>query len=109
MKNILTEQAKHPLSVCLRELRWGRPAEAQKFLTKLADKLERKSRQRQRKKQVMTKRKLDKAEEVAGKLVQRRNGELRIAGVLVWNLSDKEDRSRLVHAITLFLRRVGVK
>ena len=40
MKNILIEQAKHPLSVVLRELRWGRPAEAQKFLTRLADKLE---------------------------------------------------------------------
>lgn len=40
IKNILTEQANYPLWTVLRELRWGRPAWAQKWLTAAADDLE---------------------------------------------------------------------
>jgi hypothetical protein len=35
MKNILTEQSKHSISDCLKELKWNRPSEAQKFIDKL--------------------------------------------------------------------------
>ena len=33
--NILTKQSKHSISSCLKELKWSRPAEAQKFIDKL--------------------------------------------------------------------------
>ena len=37
---ILNEQSKHPLPVILRELKWGRSADEQRFLIRLADALE---------------------------------------------------------------------
>jgi hypothetical protein len=39
-ENLLSAQARHPLPVCLRELRPGRPADAQWLLTRLADLVE---------------------------------------------------------------------
>lgn len=42
IKNILIEQARHPLHKVIHELNWGRPAEIQKFVVALANELKHK-------------------------------------------------------------------
>ena len=43
----------------------------------------------------MHKHKLNRVDKLARKLVKRRDGQLYIAGVLIWNISTKADRDAL--------------